>query len=77
MYKIKGERANFNRDYVIYGLELFKTEDERVIYIKNDKKDSDKFAFYYVYPNEKLIYVQARKGYLRLSGHLHEIVKYK
>jgi len=77
MYKIKGERANLDKDYTIYGLELFKTEDNRQVFIKNDKNDSGKFAFYYVYPNEKLIYVQARKGYLRLSGHLHEITKYK
>ncbi len=75
-YKLKGERANLDRNYVIYGLELFKTEEDRMIFIKNDKNDSDKFTFYYVYPIEKLIYFQHRKGYLVMSGFLDEIVQY-
>lgn len=76
MFKIKGERKNLDKNYTIYGLELHKTEEDRLIFIKNDKKDWDKFTFYYVYPTEKLIYFLHRKGYLVLSGFLDEVVEY-
>jgi len=79
MVKLLGLSNRSGKDYVIRGLELFKVEDDKIVYIKNDKNDSDKFSFYYVYPTEKLIYVMCRRGkkdVKMLSGFLNDIVEY-
>tara|TARA_R100001530_G_scaffold129917_1_gene100509 strand:- start:457 stop:696 length:240 start_codon:yes stop_codon:yes gene_type:complete len=79
MIKLLGTSNRSGKDYVVRGLELFKVEDDRIVYIKNDKNDSDKFSFYYVYPVEKLIYVFTRRGKREvklLSGFLHDTIEY-
>ena len=79
MIKLLGKSNRSDKDYVIRGLELFKVESDRIVYIKNDKKDNDKFCFYYVYPIEKLIYVFSRRGKretMILSGFLNDTIEY-